>query len=312
MNGICSDLVASLKMENTCQPHWTDIVSRRDPSKLPFKELREMWGVSNEDIIASFSQDNVVGAYSEGKSRGLLIMSKDLKYVIKSLPVAEYAYLYEFLPKYFDYVRKQPNTLLVKFFATFLSGQSHYLLMTNIFASANGSMPKEKYDLKGAVSKRHTLHELRMSETTLKDGDWIEDKRKIYVPRDLLSPLLDQIQSDVSFLASLHVMDYSLLVGINYDTDNNPNPNTNTNPKHLRQSVATPVSFPSFNSERKRSEFIYLGIIDMLMYYDVGRSLFSSWRQLSENKEQISTVDPTFYAQRFHTWVKEFVFFEQK
>lgn len=139
-------------------------------------------------MVESVQVDNVVGTYSEvrvipdlkhlfcvgrsliefqGKSGEVLVISKDLKFVLKTLSYTEYLLLFTFLPAYLQHVKEnvrylslflyqavgihltlsQPMTLLVRFYATFMSRGQYFIVMNNIFATGGG-VPKEKYDLK--------------------------------------------------------------------------------------------------------------------------------------------------------------------
>ncbi|MCL4419326.1 hypothetical protein M1146_04465 [Patescibacteria group bacterium] len=71
-----------------------------------------------------------------------------------------------------------------------------------------------------------------------------------------------------------------------------------------------PNSFSAYNPETKRVEHVCLGIIDMFMYYHEGRALFSYWRSITENAEEISTVEPVLYGERFTKWMGANVFAE--
>lgn len=72
-----------------------------------------------------------------------------------------------------------------------------------------------------------------------------------------------------------------------------------------------PNSFSAYNADTKQVEHVCLGIIDMFMYYHEGRALFSMWRTITgEVAEEISTVDPVAYADRFSRWMGQNVFKE--
>jgi len=205
------------------------------------------------------------------------------------------------------------------------------------------------------VSNRYTPEEYRTKGRTLKDGDFIDSKRKVYVPRHLYKMVSQQIRSDVSFLATQNVMDYSLLVGISWQTDEvvteeefeariaaQPMPANHVITKSISEMfpwlvstpenhkaaaeekpptpILTPVQSPllgrstddaeqlltqfcAYNPETDRIEYVCLGVIDMFMYYHVGRDMFSKWRALTEDAQEISTVAPQEYADRFHVWM---------
>jgi hypothetical protein len=46
-------------------------------------------------------------------------------------------------------------------------------------------------------------------------------------------------------------------------------------------------------------ELYFFGIIDILTKYDAGKRLAGFFKTLKYDREQLSTVDPDFYARRF-------------
>jgi 1-phosphatidylinositol-4-phosphate 5-kinase len=74
----------------------------------------------------------------------------------------------------------------------------------------------EVYDLKGSTFGRYSDEELAKSNphTVLKDLNWINRHRQLQLGPEKSEFFLAQIQRDVSFLKTMQIMDYSLLVGV--------------------------------------------------------------------------------------------------
>lgn len=72
-----------------------------------------------------------------------------------------------------------------------------------------------KFDLKGStVDREASDKELDKSLPTFKDNDFIKQGIKIVVGADAKQKLKEGLTADVEFLTKLHLMDYSLLIGI--------------------------------------------------------------------------------------------------
>lgn len=72
-----------------------------------------------------------------------------------------------------------------------------------------------KFDLKGStVDREASDKELDKTLPTLKDNDFIKQGVKISIGSDAKQKLNESLKADVDFLTKLHLMDYSLLIGI--------------------------------------------------------------------------------------------------
>lgn len=86
--------------------------------------------------------------------------------------------------------------------------------MNNFFLNEKDIQIKEKYDIKGSLYKRKLPEEKIKLGEAMKDENFIEKNIKIQISKMQARKLLSQVQKDAEFLASQHVMDYSMLVGI--------------------------------------------------------------------------------------------------
>merc|ERR1712142_847171 len=77
----------------------------------------------------------------------------------------------------------------------------------------------KKYDLKGSsVDREATDKEREKALPILKDNDFLADGIKVSIGEEGKEALMETLTADSEFLANLHIMDYSLLLGI-HDMD---------------------------------------------------------------------------------------------
>lgn len=148
---------------------------------------------------------------------GSFFVSYDRLFVVKLIDSETVAELHSILNQYHSYVvEKQGKTLLPQYLGLYritVDGTDKYfLVMRNIFGSKY--VVHKKYDLKGSTVARQASEKEKSKELpTLKDNDFLEDNHKLWIPTDVKKQLLDILKNDTDFLAKLHLMDYSLLVG---------------------------------------------------------------------------------------------------
>ena len=97
------------------------------------------------------------------------------------------------------------------------SVESYLVVMRNIFS--NHLRVHKKYDLKGStVDREASQKEREKDHPTFKDNDFLNDGAKIHIGEEAKEKLMKTLQADVEFLSGLHIMDYSLLLGV-HDVD---------------------------------------------------------------------------------------------
>jgi 1-phosphatidylinositol-4-phosphate 5-kinase len=81
-----------------------------------------------------------VRSFSEGGSGGFFFSSADGRYILKTLSGAEKARLLRMLPRYYDYQRRSPGTLLCRYYGcyavTIHSQARTFVVMESLFHSA--------------------------------------------------------------------------------------------------------------------------------------------------------------------------------
>jgi len=183
-----------------------------------FNRIRDFFGIDVAGFMVSVCGNyNYLEFIANSKSRQFFFYSHDGKYMIKTQTKEENKFLRRILHYYFKYVNENPHTFLVRILGMYrlkmyhLKRKVHFVIMSSVFDTS------EKihtiYDLKGSLVGRKVTPEERSNGGVLKDVDLIEDKVKFKLGSKKTA-FMEQLQKDASFLASLNIMDYSLLIGI--------------------------------------------------------------------------------------------------
>ncbi|XP_018911747.1 LOW QUALITY PROTEIN: phosphatidylinositol 5-phosphate 4-kinase type-2 alpha [Bemisia tabaci] len=159
-----------------------------------------------------------VAVDSPGKSGAKFYQSYDKLFIIKTLTSEEVERMHSFLKQYHPYiVERHGKTLLPQYLGMYrltVDGMEHYVVaMRNVFS--NHLATHRKFDLKGStVDREASDREKEKDLPTFKDNDFVKEGTKIYIGDDAKEKLLETLNADVGFLTNLHLMDYSLLLGI--------------------------------------------------------------------------------------------------
>ncbi|XP_034942912.1 1-phosphatidylinositol 3-phosphate 5-kinase [Chelonus insularis] len=199
-----------------------------------FAALRENVLPCGEDGFTRSLCRSVQWAARGGKSGSAFCKSRDDRFILKELSRVEMQIFLDFAPNYFAYMEKclrnkQP-TLLGKIIGVYrvsfknnttnASLKTSVLVMENLFYSRTIT---DKYDLKGSVRNRlvnldEADHE---GELVLLDENLLNMScdSPLYIRPHSKDVLNKAIEQDTKFLAENSVMDYSLLVGIEPDSN---------------------------------------------------------------------------------------------
>ncbi|PZC85186.1 phosphatidylinositol 5-phosphate 4-kinase type-2 alpha isoform X1 [Helicoverpa zea] len=228
---------------------------------------------------------------SSGKSGAKFYQSYDRLFILKTLTSEEVERMHSFLKHYHPYiVERHGKTLLPQYLGMYrltVDGIEHYLVATrNVFS--NHLNIHRKYDLKGStVDREASEKELEKDLPTLKDNDFIKQGVRIDIGDAAKEKLLETLTADVEFLTKLHLMDYSLLLGMHEcgrgeaeaeaaqrdadrDSDNNDSDtDSDTDNRHHgdRWGYNTPPDSP--RGFARQSSLRYEGIIPELDIYAI-------------------------------------------
>ena len=198
-----------------------------------FGMLRNSYGISPQLYQHSFrikdEQDvessGMLEKFTEGKSGSFFYFTRDFRFIIKTVTSKEEAFLQKIAYKYYNHMHNNPDSVIVRLYGLHkvrLAREQHYIsvvVMDNIFYSDEKIKIHERYDLKGSTVGRRVLkgnESLQQKfKKTLKDLDLTS---RVIIGTEAKAQLMEQLRADVDFLSSLHIMDYSMLLGIHHHT----------------------------------------------------------------------------------------------
>ncbi|GJE99794.1 phosphatidylinositol phosphate kinase-like protein [Phanerochaete sordida] len=193
----------------------------KDYAPWVFRELREdYFQLDPADYLLSLTAKYILSELgSPGKSGSFFYFSRDYRFIIKTIHHNEHKFLRRILKQYHEHVKSNPHTLLSRFYGLHRvklprGRKIHFVIMNNLFPPHKDV--HETYDLKGStVGREYPEEKLEHNpRAVLKDLNWINRGKSLELGPEKRALLTEQIRRDAELLKRLHVMDYSLLVGI--------------------------------------------------------------------------------------------------
>lgn len=191
-----------------------------------FAKIRRLQGIDNIDYANSFITQCKL-SFSEGRSGAFLFFSGNEKFVCKTTSKHECKKLKEILPQFIEYLEANPKTLICPFYGchciTMYGVEIYFTVMQNAFPVESIRSIDERYDLKGSWVNRTGTKKMTRKSMSTKAANKTELAplyqdtellHTIILPQNKAITLKDQLLRDTAFLASLNLMDYSLLVGV--------------------------------------------------------------------------------------------------
>uniref|UniRef100_A0A8C5AAU9 Phosphatidylinositol 5-phosphate 4-kinase type-2 alpha n=1 Tax=Gadus morhua TaxID=8049 RepID=A0A8C5AAU9_GADMO len=304
---------------------------------LVFRNLRERFGIDDQDFQNSLTRSAPLNSESQGRSGARFHTSYDKRYVIKTITGEDVAEMHNILKKYHQFIVEcHGNTLLPQFLGMYrltVDGDETYMIVTRNVFSHRLSVYK-KYDLKGSTVAREASDKEKAKELpTYKDNDFINDGQKIHIDDENKKMFMEKLRKDVEFLALLKLMDYSLLVGIHDveraeqeevesednegEDDGESDGGVGTPPDSPSNTLdsAKPLSPGEFdptidvyaiksNDGAPRKEVYFMAVIDILQHYDAKKKAAHAAKTVKHGAgAEISTVNPEQYSKRFHDFI---------
>ncbi|XP_075633057.1 putative 1-phosphatidylinositol-3-phosphate 5-kinase FAB1C [Castanea sativa] len=189
-----------------------------------FDSLRKNCCPSEVDFVRSLSRCRTWSAQG-GKSNVYFAKSLDERFIIKQVTKTELDSFVDFAPQYFKYLTEslisRSPTCLAKILGIYQVSVKHLkggketkmdlMVMENLFFKRNIS---RVYDLKGSARARYNSDTTGTNKVLL-DMNLLDLRTKpIFLGSKAKRSLERAVWNDTSFLASVGVMDYSLLVGV--------------------------------------------------------------------------------------------------
>uniref|UniRef100_A0A671TLD4 1-phosphatidylinositol-5-phosphate 4-kinase n=1 Tax=Sparus aurata TaxID=8175 RepID=A0A671TLD4_SPAAU len=341
-----------------------------------FRNLRERFCIDDQDYQNSLTRSAPLNSDSQGRFGNRFLSSYDHRFVIKTVSSEDIAEMHNILKKYHQFIVEcHGNTLLPQFLGMYrltVDGVETYMVVTrNVFS--HRLTVHRKYDLKGSTVSREASDKEKAKELpTFKDNDFLNEGHKLQIGDDNKKYFLEKLKRDVEvsvetfcltdsvvlcllsealscflcvrvcqFLATLKIMDYSLLVGIHdveraeqeeMDVDavgeEEEYENDGMGGGVLTGSFGTPPDSPgnplncggffgpgefdpsvdvyaikSHDSAVKK-EVYFMAIIDILTHYDAKKKAAHAAKTVKHGAgAEISTVNPEQYSKRFYEFM---------
>mmetsp|Transcript_64297 Transcript_64297/g.158222 ORF Transcript_64297/g.158222 Transcript_64297/m.158222 type:complete len:727 (+) Transcript_64297:129-2309(+) len=319
----------------------------KDYSPAAFRQLRYLFGVDDESYLNSCGiqegLSEISTADTGSKSGQKFLISRDGRYFMKTTTKSEARFFRRILPLYFRHMKDHRNSLLCRFFGLHRikpgKGKMYLLVMGNIFDTDR--IIHQRFDLKGSTVGRAVSEAEKTKPTViLKDLDFMDKNKNLDIGPERKSQLMGQISADCQFLQSIHVMDYSLLLGVHWRDkqpaaalkNKLPPPRMvggkkiqagqllKTGSLMLQQPEKTHTSaFQQHDggwcSQAKDptglsvtgNEIYFLGIIDYLQYYNSRKHAETLFKGIQHKRDTISAVPPRLYAARFQGFLDSII-----
>lgn len=219
-----SNWIKCSKQDSRCLPPGaiTDF-EWKDYCPAVFRHLQALENIDYDDYMLSVcGHETLRQVSSPGKSGNLICLSKDDRFVLKTLRKSEVKVLLEMLPNYCCHIKKYGSSLLTKFYGLHVVRpvgglKVYFVVMENILQT--DIYIHKRFDLKGSsqgrtvskVTDKVTADE----KTTLKDLDL---NFHFYLNPLIRQRLFAQIKYDCEFLEAEGIMDYSLLLGVHIES----------------------------------------------------------------------------------------------
>ncbi|KHJ87096.1 1-phosphatidylinositol-4-phosphate 5-kinase [Oesophagostomum dentatum] len=179
-----------------------------------------------------------------------------------------------------------------------------------------------KFDLKGSTVARVASEKEKNKEVpTLKDNDFLEMNEKLNLPEETRRQLLEMLADDTAWLSKMHLMDYSLLLGI-HDCERAAEEAAKRPVEHVSEESGdelcpTPPDSPlpstgafppisggpdlddeyyaiASHPDAPKKLIYFIGLVDILTYYGVKKRTATAAKTVKygSDAENISTVKP--------------------
>ncbi|KAJ7746586.1 hypothetical protein B0H16DRAFT_1321020 [Mycena metata] len=193
----------------------------KDYAPWVFRELREdYFHLDPADYLLSLTSKYILSELgSPGKSGSFFYFSRDYRFIIKTIHHSEHKFLLSILKDYHQHIKNNPHTLLSRFYGLHRvklprGNKIHFVIMNNLFPPHRDV--HETFDLKGSTVGREYPEAKAATNprAVLKDLNWINRGKMLELGPEKRALLTEQLRRDAELLRKIHVMDYSLLIGI--------------------------------------------------------------------------------------------------
>ncbi|EDL08554.1 phosphatidylinositol-4-phosphate 5-kinase-like 1, isoform CRA_a [Mus musculus] len=252
-----------------------------------FARLRKSIGLTEEDYQATLGPgDPYLQFFSTSKSKASFFLTHDQRFFVKTQRRHEVHVLLAHLPRYVEHLQQYPHSLLAR------------------------------YDIKGCNISRWVdpAPEGSPLVLVLKDLNFQEKTMRLGAQR---SWFLRQMELDTAFLREVNVLDYSLLVAIQFLHEDEKgihhsvfstfksiqgvSKSKGTGDQNCRMLPDLPNALHILDGPDQR---YFLGLVDMTTVYGFRKRLEHVWKMVRYPGQSVSTVSPAHYARRLCRWAE--------
>ncbi|CRH03040.1 phosphatidylinositol-4-phosphate 5-kinase, putative [Plasmodium relictum] len=302
-----------------------------------FKNIRNYYGIKSNEYLTSVGPEQVISnmvlgnlstlseLLSEGKSGSLFYFTSNGKYIIKTVCKSTYKLSKALLPKYYEHIRKNPDSLLTRLYGIHSikyendskngRKKTYFIVMNNFFSSVVEI--HRRYDIKGSLVGRTVPLSKREDHTiALKDVDIDELGDIINIGSKNKERLQNVLKSDTKFLKENFILDYSLLFGIHYKELSKDLVNWDKSKAneihHIYDEKGNCIASKPFHQcdhggiiNVDKNRIFFFGIIDIFTRWSLKKKFEHTFRTLQKlDGKNISCIHPNAYAKRFVTFIE--------
>ncbi|GAB5363759.1 hypothetical protein AAMO2058_000910700 [Amorphochlora amoebiformis] len=270
-----------------------------------FENLRRITGMNHQTFVRSLAGSNASADFIK-KKRGWYYFTHDSCLIVKTQTRPQNKKSRDMIEDYYDYVRKNPGTLLEPVLGSYrldYKGKIYYLnICKNLFYT---TLPLHtRYKLKGVRSGRKaSKKEREMYQGLLKDDDFKDRCLFLGAKKE---GLLKQLESDTRFLSQHKLISYHILVGIHEskytmamgdeDQRNLELMLAQEEDEIFKQLELSQIK--SIHPDGKEAQEVYfIGITGLSRSYTSGSRARQMIKGIFKNKEDMEVVDHRFYQE---------------
>ena len=281
---------------------------------------------------------------SDGKGGALFLNTFDKKFIIKTIIYEEFEFMRnKLLTKIVEYFKDNKDSLITRIYGIYKIkmygsyNDQYFLLMKNNFGVFKKKV-LSKYDLKGSKYTREVQEEGK--DIVFKDINFDNKEGALILNDENRNKLLKIVSKDAKFLNELEIMDYSLLVvklklnddeltnlfDINFKKNNKlelaviiaelkeGKQDIKLDTLFREEYDPNAVNFIKKDTENLKkfifpslydNEVYLISIIDYLQLFTLKKKLELQYKKFKAEENEISSVDPNKYKNRFIEYVKK-------
>ena len=259
-----------------------------------------------------------------GASGSFFFFSHDRRFIVKTVAKEELKVILAILPSMHDHFVRNPSSIISRIYGVYTVKMKsyrpvHLILQQNTLRFDNNNDVSRVYDLKGSLFSRLVKsHRITASTTTLKDQNFINNQlhfAEVDLSAEDCHRINDVIRKDSDFLASMNIMDYSILLGIESKLQINTEEYAHVVANAGRKRSMITSDLERFKRHRlqspKGTSTYHVSIIDIFQLWNWDKKLeqFAKCKILRRcDPSVLSSVEPDFYRLRFQKFMRTKVF----